>query len=208
MKLWAVASSIALVVAANVFVLAGVAADRSGGPIQRVELTQSDLPEAWTGDDNTGIAVRLATFGPQSRERPVLDEAKLVQIGFDCSVPPGAPSAVSHYRRQPAREALVVFQLGGPVLTPVDTGRDFRALRVRYADQGRYLIVPALVRARLRYEEGKPVAVEGWYFSLQPLIHVPQPYARTLRELRARNSYRLTLCYGKRLEPWVCGVRP
>ena len=34
-------------------------------------------------------------------------------------------------------------------------------------------------------------------------IHVPQPYARVLAE-HGKRSYRLTLCYGKRYEPWVC----
>lgn len=214
MRRWGVVSSAALVVAANVFVLAGVALDRAGGVVQRVELTQRELPVAWSGDDNSGLAVRLFTWGPRSGAEAVIDKAKLVELGFDCSVPLEARSAPSHYQRQLAREALVVFEFGrpsqtdSPALVPVDAGGEFAALRAKYADQARYLIVPALVRARLQYKDSKPSAVVGWAQVLVSQIHVPQPYARTLAELRVKGSYRLTLCFGKRLEPWVCGCRP
>lgn len=209
MKRWGMVSSIALVVAVNVFVLTEVALDRAGGVVQRVELTQRELPVAWTGDDNSGIAVRVAAWDPQIWNLAVLDRAKLVELGFDCSVPPDASSALHHYRRQLAREVMIVLsQSASPPLRAVDAGRDYIALRARYPDQSRHLIVPVLIRARIEYTLAKAWAVVGWYQLLQPQIHVPQPYAKTLQQLRAKNSYHLTLCYGKRLEPWVCGCRP
>ncbi len=48
----------------------------------------------------------------------------------------------------------------------------------------------------------------GWQIETEifnPDIHVPQPYARLLAE-RGNRSYQLTLCYGRRYEPWVCGA--
>jgi hypothetical protein len=130
-------------------------------------------------------------------------------------VPAEAPSASTYYNRQPSRKALVVFDFGGsaqkdvPPLVVVDAGRDFVGLRAKYPDQARYLIITTLIRARVNFHLGsKSPVVEGWCDLLANRIHVPQPYARTLQELRGKGSYHLTLCYGKRLEPWVCGCRP
>ncbi len=199
MKRWGVFSSIALLVAANVFVLGGVALDRTGGIVQSVDLSQRELPVAWTEDDNSGIAVQLAAW-----DQIAVPAGKLVELGFDCSVAPDASSAADHYRRQLAREALIVLgRSNNPPLKTVDAGRDLAALQARYPAQAGYIIVRGIVRAQV-WDETR---VAGWCEVPQRRIHVPQPYARTLRQ-RAHNFYYLTLCYGKRLEPWVCGCRP
>jgi len=217
MKCWGVLGTMAVVVAANVYVLIGVAIDRAGGVVQKIELTEQELPIWGTSEDNTGIAVRFWEGRGVDSGLP-FDRAKLTELGFDCNVPPEDPSAKWRYRKAPLRRAFVVLEYRGSAgtagadrrwrLAPVDAGRDAAALRDKYPDQNRYLIVPGLIRLRLDYEGGKPAAVAGYLAELLVgEIHVPQPYADTLAGLRGK-SYHLTLCYGKRYEPWICGCRP
>ena len=217
MKRWGVVGSMAVVVAANVYVLIGVAMDRAGGVVQKIELTERELPIWGTSEDNTGIAVRL-WHGRIPRADRTFDRAKLTELGFDCSTPPADPSAEWRYRKAAWRRAFVVMEYRGSAdaagadrssrLAAIDAGRDVAALRSKYPDQNRYLIVPGLIRLRLDYEGGKPGSVVGYLAPfLVSEIHVPQPYARTLAGLRGK-PYHLTLCYGKRYEPWICGCRP
>jgi hypothetical protein len=216
MNRWGVVGSMAMVVAANTFVLVGVAIDRSGGVVQKIELTERELPIWGASEDNTGIAVRLWQ-GRVLRADRALNRAKLTELGFDCNVPPEDPSAEWRYRKLTPRRAFVVLEYDGPAgaagadrgsnLAAIDAGRDAAALRSKYPDQNRYLIVPELIRLRLSYDDGKPRSVVGDLAqSLVAEIHVPQPYARTLAELRGK-PYHLTLCYGKRYEPWICGCQ-
>jgi hypothetical protein len=223
MNRWGVAGSAAVVVVANAFVLVGVAIDRAGGVVQKIELTERELLIWGTSEDNTGITVRLVWRGPGQQEW--LDRGKLAELGFDCRVAPQDPAASRHYGRLVPRPASLVIEYDGPEwqrwvaktrlgyekafprLTPVDAGKDPEALRRKYPDQSHYLIVPGLIRLRLEYGGNKPAMVAGFLAGLLVSeIHVPLPYARTLAELRGKPYY-LTLCYGKRYEPWVCGCR-
>jgi hypothetical protein len=217
----------AVVVAANVYVLIGVAIDRAGGVVQKIELTEQELPIWGTSEDNTGVAVRLSwsPYRTSFLERPALDQAKLAELGFDCSVPAEDREAESHYRRLTLRRLWMVLEYDGPawrewagILTThdekrssrlilVEAGQDAAVLRAKYPDQSHYLIVPALIRATLRYAGSKPQEVVGTITGPLAEIHVPHPYARTLAGLRGK-PYHLTLCYGKRYEPWICGCRP
>lgn len=232
MNRWGVLGSVAVVLAANAFVLIGVAIDRSGGVVQKIELTERELPIWGASEDNTGVSVHLLP-NPGWRQERRFDRAKLTELGFDCSIPPEDPSAEWRYRKIPPRQAFVVLEYDGVAwqrwlageeqnkhaspdtwkqvasrLVPVDAAREFAALHERYPDRTRFLIAPALIRLRLEYEGNKPTAVAGYLEELLVSeIHVPQPYARTLTQLRGK-PYHLTLCYGKRYEPWVCGCRP
>jgi hypothetical protein len=211
-----VLASVAVVVAVNAYVLVGVVIDRSGGPLECINLTERELILSGISEDNTGVALRLAwSHGKQSGwQAEDFDSAKLAELGFDVSVPPGAPEAVQHYRKQSARQVFAVLEYGEPRdalpastrLVVVDAGRDYGALRRRYSDQSRYLIVPALVRIGLHYSQTKPDAIAGSVVMLLVnQIHVPQPCAATLAGLRNRGRYTITLCYGKRFHPWIRG---
>jgi hypothetical protein len=235
MNRWGVVGSMAMVVAANAFVLVGVAIDRSGGVVQKIELSERELPIRGSSEDNTGISARLswhAGWYPAVRFGPGIDRNKLTELGFDCRVAPGDRLAESHYQRQPARVVFVVLEFDGPTwqkwlvgaiaaspesteflkghssrLGVVDVGKNPSALRARYPDQDHYLIALGLIRAMVRYEASKPPEVFGEVAGLVvDEIHVPKPYADTLAGLRGK-PYKLTLCYGKRYEPWVCGCR-
>jgi hypothetical protein len=135
-----------------------------------------------------------------------LDATKLVELGFDCTVPLTDPQAKEHYRSLPFASVFVVLEYAGetwrnaPVdreketrLFVVDAGRNAGRLRQRYADTETYIITRGLVR--LTYEDrgfrdDAPLAsprLQGWIESVVPgQIYVPQPYSRQLEEFRHR----------------------
>lgn len=82
---WGLVAGLALVVGANALLLARVAANRSGAPAARLELTQRELTLPWRSDDdeeNTGLALSLSWNSPRDSET-WFDRAKLVELGFD-----------------------------------------------------------------------------------------------------------------------------
>lgn len=175
------------------------------------------------------------------------DRAKLAEIGFDVRVPLTDSAAEIHYRDVLPRDAFVVLEYAGPAweewvkhaedsarrvsptvpawdpraqthLLAVDAGRDPAALRRKYPDPARHLIVRAVVR--LSYQKTwdqntrqmvPPKFLRGYIQIVVPdEIHVPLPQAAALPGAPAdRNAarYGVTLRYGTRYEPWVVAIR-
>jgi hypothetical protein len=111
---------------------------------------------------------------------------------------------------------------GGPNSWPglflVDASRDMSDLRSRYPDQGKYLIVRAVLMARTEaVKDSKTGEVTSYKYSgrvvqiMPDVIHVPLPYSRLISSLKPRTEgeprYTVTLKYGTSLEPWVSAVR-
>jgi hypothetical protein len=103
-------------------------------------------------------------------------------------------------------------------LFPVDVARSYSELRNRYPDQSKYLIVTAVVRARIQDEKdpttGTPRTgrIVGFVAAVLPSdINVPLPYAKLLSALKTpagqEPRYLVTLQYGSNLEPWVSAVK-
>ncbi|MBZ5498968.1 MAG: DUF4824 family protein [Acidobacteriia bacterium] len=103
-------------------------------------------------------------------------------------------------------------------LVPVGAAKSLTALRSRYPDQSRYLIVQAVLRASL--EDVKDPAsgsitshnCVGFVSQILPSdINVPLPQARLISPLKPQMGqeprYTVTLQYGRNLEPWVASVR-
>jgi hypothetical protein len=114
-------------------------------------------------------------------------------------------------------------------LFSVDVGLDHRALRVRYPDRGRYIIVPAQVRMQIDWHpkpsDKKNVrSVSGRVQQiLVDQLHVPRNLNRGLQSLPenariqpgytyfnsedpARIRYQVQVAFGQRLEPWIKGI--
>jgi hypothetical protein len=118
----------ALIALTNAIALGGVAYNRSGEPESVLKLTQRELWEPHgLGLDRDGggpqlsVSWRVLAADPdvasyaEFRGAPEwLDEAKLVELGFDISPPPAARGAAWRYDRQLPKEALVVLELDGP----------------------------------------------------------------------------------------------
>lgn len=111
-------AGLALLVATNAVVLAGVAWNRSGEPDSVVRLSQRELyvPYAWgMRSENSGISLRLrwqvagGSNAGYARAADWLDKAKLGELGFDVS----APADARRFTRQLPKEVLLVLELDG-----------------------------------------------------------------------------------------------
>jgi hypothetical protein len=103
----------------------------------------------------------------------------------------------------------------------IDAGLDRDALRAKYADTTKYLLLKGLVKARITSERitndgSSELRVVGYIKSLSnKTIHVPLQYHDVLEAVveegarRTQNEpprFEATINIGQRLEPWLVGV--
>lgn len=121
--------AIAVVAIVNIGALVGVTRNRSGEPKATVWLDERELQllDLLPGDgEGAALQLRLRYQDAANDQGPraaatvdvlaanVLNEARLVALGFDCSVPAASERAASFYRGVLPRPAFVVFAVGGP----------------------------------------------------------------------------------------------
>jgi hypothetical protein len=114
-------AAVALVVAVNAVVLAGVAWNRSGQPEASLTLTERELPLAWSSPlgEDSGVSLRIdvSHWYPdyrrtwRSSEEWLVGE-KLARLGFRVELPPELPAAQRLARRQLSRRAIAVLADG------------------------------------------------------------------------------------------------
>jgi len=98
----------------------------------------------------------------------------------------------------------------------VDAGLDMQALRSRYPDSSRYIIMRALVYPHLRGNKDE----SKWWGTISKLVvdhvNVPLEHRNTLGNLDVFPGgsdkalpprYAAVLAFGKRAEPWVLSTR-
>lgn len=114
--------------------------------------------------------------------------------------------AANHRYLQEAQENSRLFA--------IDAGLDNTALRAKYADRTRYLIVRGQVRPQINEIDHKP-HLTGYISRLNigeinvPLSFRPlfEPMLRESgRRMQGTPHYDVTLAYGKRFEPWITAV--
>lgn len=116
-------AALALVVAVNGLVLAGVAWNRTGAPDATVLLTERELPLAFprSSEEDSGVSLRLALghWSPVDdrwgdRHLAWLTGPKLAALGFATGpIPSDLQEAYQFADHQVARRGWVVLQLGG-----------------------------------------------------------------------------------------------
>ena len=235
----------AVVIASNAVALIGVALNRSAVTqeidLTERELPVDRLAE---GNSGVSLHLRWVESVPNDGPG-WLGVDKLAELGFDVRTPVTDPSAGIKYRAVLPRDAFVVLELGGAAwetwvkkreemsqrvsndsrepswarsgtrLMAVDVGPDPAALRHRYPDQTRYLIVHATIRLvrQSRWDPEKkrftpPDLLRGYVQQVNPdQIHLPLPYASAISGAK-NNKYVVTLRYGNRYEPWISAFRP
>ncbi len=244
MKHVALLAAGAVVIASNAVALIGVALNRSGVTqeidLTERELTIDKLGEDNSG---VSLHLRCVNSVPNDGPG-WLGADKLAELGFDVRTPVTDHSAGTRYRAVLPRDAFVVLELGGATweawvkkqeetaqrfsndprgalwarsgtrLIAVDAGRDPAALRRRYPDQARYLIVRATIRLA-RQPRWDPQAKRftppdfllGYIQQVTPdEIHLPLPYATAISGAK-NNKYVVSLRYGNRYEPWIGAFR-
>ena len=208
-----------IVTVSNAFVLAGVARNRAGAPVETIQLTQRELPKGYQQKEDTGISLRLnwnMGFHYGANNFSWLDEAKLKSLGFDTA------ATLRDKKHQPLpRPAFVVLEYDGPEwenfrqstalrmpsinlsmqsrLVPIDADRSADRLLQRYSDRRKYLIVRGVVRSFVNTTSG---SVDASVSEILPQsIHVDPSLANAF----AQTNYTVTLAYGHGFEPWVIG---
>lgn len=102
-----------IVIVANLALLIGVAANRSGEPDAAVTMTERELEMRFSSDRDSArqLQVRIDRSGyPYQRW---LTRSKLEALGFDVSAAT-TPDAVTFYARQLPRRSFVVLEYDGP----------------------------------------------------------------------------------------------
>lgn len=136
------------------------------------------------------------------------------QEGLSASKPQSSATAVVSGRPTDLERE----RQGASRLFVVDAARSAGELRNKYPDQRKYLVARAIVAAHLDVEYDpitKAVRSSKWrgYASeiIPSEIHVPLPFAKLLSGLGSRAGaeprYTITLQFGRKLEPWVAGVK-
>ncbi len=113
-------TAIALIVATNAVVLAGVAYNRAGEPEALVIMTERELTVAYTVEENSGVELRLDwrqhrkwSSYPGDPGSAWFNQKKLEALGYDCSRPMSDPSARLEYEKALPRKAFAVLEYEG-----------------------------------------------------------------------------------------------
>jgi hypothetical protein len=209
------------------------AALNRGEALEPIILSERELSLRPRSDDNSVATMDLRWQQRTSRDG-WFHCVKLRALGLDCSVAPGDADAARHYGRLLPRRAFVAFELGGAAwerlmaergpdvesaaerssrLVAVDADRDAATLRGRHADPTRYLITAAVVRAMLVVPPRGQPYITGIVERVDPgALHVPTelatqlPSAGRASDPEQRPLYRVSVRYGRRLEPWIVAI--
>ena len=219
----------ALVVVSNLAAWRVAALNRSGEPEAVLVLTERELQLPAKQAENTALSLRLVFDRWRERGDTVVreagwfDRAKLESIGFDCSRPVTAESA-DYYRTRPPRATYAALEYAESSsldsrLSLVDVGNDAAALRQRHPDRRRVAIVEATAVIRHVVNPGQPPFLMGRVTSVLPAeINVPREWRGALEGLQSDDQagrwpppqreprFRVTVTWGKRLEPWITNV--
>ncbi len=265
-QVWVMLASAGLIALSNLFVLAGVAYNRSGEPHAVMVFSERELTAPYrygSMREDSGMSLRLKwrdndmymplPIGFGADYVPWFNKDKLAELGFDVSESPQDKLAERRYRKQLPHSAYIVFEFNGPAyrailkqsqgdldktqavldkdpgnrtlisrvdfakkalddakyrksrLIAVDAGLDENALRSRYPDHGRYLILPGTVGLTTLNKELRGVITGVGGSS----INVPLAYRQAVvpRTGEKQTHYTVQVAYGKRFEPWILDAR-
>jgi hypothetical protein len=242
-----------VVIVSNTYTLGSAWVNRRGEPEAVLELTERELRLAPREADNTAIVLQVEwndlaqrRQGPGNRAPDWFDAAKLASIGFDCRFPLTDENA-KIYRGTPPRATYAVFENDGeawrrywdgltadaereaasrrPRLVLIDVGNDAAALRARYPDRRRVVIVPAMAGLVFVQDDArKPVLRGRINIVYPPELNVPRELRPVIDSLPSRTvsaversagqldpagepRYRVTVKWGRSLEPWIESVQ-
>ncbi len=135
-----------LIALSNAVVLVHAARNRSGARDSALVLTNREL--SYYGDpDDSGVVLHLEWLVPRSmmfttlldrdeEPPPLIDDEKLVKLGFDVSVEPTDERAGSFYARQTPRTAFAALELDGPAWREwAESRRRFERERPKFPEE-------------------------------------------------------------------------
>jgi hypothetical protein len=213
-------------------------------PPAKPENTALVLWLRWSDPSNERVSSpqRQASSPAKQSSRPLsadarvaswFDRARLEAVGFDCGLPLDDAHR-ARYRAMPPRRVYAVLEYDGEAwrslersivangedpsrlsrLMVVDAGLDRAALRVRWPDRRRAVVVPATAVLLVDRAEDGRLSLRGRIVEVYPSqLNVPRPLNRALAPLQpraaepARGRYRVKVAWG-RSDPWIEDVLP
>lgn len=121
------------------------------------------------------------------------------------------PSKSEQRRLEVIRKRLDDLEHRSSRLYAVDMALGEGALKQRYGEDGRYLILPAVVMPRYDCKEETSVYIRRLF---NTSIHVPKRHRATFERLIERGSrdstrpFEVTVAYGRLHEPWLQNINP
>lgn len=155
--------AVALVVAVNALVLAGVAWNRSGEPTAVLELTERELAmpySGWSGRESTGVSLSIRRA---DQDYGWLDRGKLEELGFAVGRYEGRPR---YEWRAVERQLFVVLEFDGPAFEALRAEQLTRVEETREGPESgetnrRQLEAAEAALERLETSESRLVAVDA-----------------------------------------------
>jgi hypothetical protein len=186
-----------LVLLANGFVFVQVARNRAATPVAEFELTDRELRLLPRGEDDSGVGLSLIYMNPAPYRDMNLGPNRKVFLALEYDGP-----AWRDWRDHPDRP---VPGLGARHLEPdtieqsshlmlIEVGPDAAALRRKYPDTRKVIILPGAARG---------TGERAWARLEVTEIHVPLPESIALK---GAAHYRVRLRQEPSLELWVAGV--
>jgi hypothetical protein len=220
----------AIVVLANGLALTGVAFNRST-VVERVELTESELPLLYSSTAEGATDLRIDWLMGVDFQTAPFSEAQLRSVGFDL---PAASASAPEHRMPLAREVIVAIDASGVArqqwfqsarahatgmvvlpasrLVVIDMGRDLASVLTAHPDSSHTLVLHGIVQPQTSLEADGAWVWRGGLSTLLPnTVHVPRDMRDALTQRRPPDNqprYVVTLCVGRRGEPWIESVRP
>lgn len=176
-----------------------------------VELTERELRLLPMLGESTVMLARLewdsVSEAPLDRHRPQwLDQAKLIELGFDCSVPVTNSAARYHYDSIPAAAVILVLEYEGEAwrqtearrktrshLFVIDAGKEAHLLRMKYPDPARFILMRGIVQPHFQdreWQSDTPLDVPRLGGSVETVlpsqIFFPKPFNGPLTPFRTR----------------------
>lgn len=160
-----------------------------------------------TGERPVLVVLELA--GPdweRAKERAAAELARRTQLLQEKPATKELQAA-----RKQAEEYLAEEEQKRSRLFAVDAGLDLAALRARYPERERYLILPGKLHLLLRQDKGKGATLSAFLGSLsQEQLHLPHTLGSILGSRPAPAAgekrplaFTASIAVGQRLEPWV-----
>ncbi len=181
--------AVLLVLLVNGFVLVQFARNRAAAPVAEFELTDRELRMVGYGEDNSGVILWLTFQNDRHVYSSELSRKTYLALEYD------GPAFREWQDRQPVRHgqpAPSLDQISRLVL--LDVGPDATALRKRYPDARKVIILSGAARGN-----------ERSFARLQVnTIHVPLPHSGALK---GATHYRVRLRQGPSLEIWIAEVQ-
>jgi hypothetical protein len=193
MKIFYIAGSVAVLLAADAAALIGVVASRRAGPEAMLRVSEREFEAVVESADNSAVILYPRYGAALLRSRTVeLEPSRAAALGV--SARPGRSAAKRLFA---ALEVQPVASAGASRLRIAGMEQDRAALRARYPNRNRYAVVRAVLS--IRGFDGR-----AWVIPLPESIYVPPQYTRALRQSPRR--FNITLCYSGEGDCWVCGA--